>query len=150
MLLSSMICLRRDIYMKSRRNIKNTFKKIGKLSVITFFVTSVIMVCFVLTSQEEEVVEIPTLLGILFGISMVAFLICIVIAWILDLIEGMRTNKVSYLKEFVMQIVVFSVVFVVMDYFIDKISGNWIGYLARVTGTLCGLRGVEYIWSKKD
>ena len=62
----------------------------------------------------------------------------------------MRLNKVSYLKEFVMQIVVFSVVFVVTDYFIDKISGNWIGYLARVTGTLCGLRGVEYIWSKKD
>lgn len=80
---------------------------------------------------------------------MVMFLICIIVAWGLDLIEGMQINKVSYLKEYVMQIIVFFIVCIVMDYFVEKIDGNWIDYLVRSAGIVCGIRAIEYIWSKE-
>ena len=37
--------------MKGKMNIKSTFKKIGKISVITFFIVLAIMVCFVLATK---------------------------------------------------------------------------------------------------
>lgn len=131
--------------MRSKK-IKNIFKRIGKISVVLFFVAVAIMLCFVFGTQNEE---IPLLLGSFFSLSMVMFLICIIAAWVLDLIEGMRINKASYFKEYVMQIIVFFIVCIVMDYFVDKIDGNWIGCLVRSAGMVCGIRAIEYIWSKE-
>lgn len=54
--------------MKSKKKIKKTFKRVGKISVVLFFVAVAIMLCFVFGTQNEE---IPFLLGSFFSLSMI-------------------------------------------------------------------------------
>ena len=127
--------------MKKKIDFNNILKKTTIISAIFFGVAIAIIV-----GIGEE--EIPWPLGILFLLSMITVLLCLVTAWILDLIEEVRTNKVSYFREYVMQIIVFFIVCMVMDYFLDKVSGNWIGCLVRSVGMVCGIRAFDYIWIK--
>ena len=107
------------------------------------------MLCFAF-GTKSEVVELPTLLGVLFIVSTIVFLICVIIAAVLDMVAGVRIRKGAYFKECITQVTLFLVLYFIGDYFIEGIKGNWIEYLVRGVGVVIGIRGIEYIWAKED
>ena len=135
--------------MKGKKDFKRLFKKAGRIITGIALLILAIFIVLALVVKEDEV-EIPFILGILFGVSIVAFLAFIVVGWVLDLVEGVRNNKVSYFKEYLMEAIVFLIVFGVMYYFLDEIDGSWLRFFLNVMAVLCGSRGLTYIWSKKN
>ena len=131
--------------MKGKKDFKRLFKKAGRIITGIAFLILAIFIVLALVVKEDEV-EIPFILGILFGVSIVASLAFIVVGWVLDLVEGVRNNKVSYFKEYLMEAIVFLIVFGVMYYFLDEIDGNWLKVFLNAMAVLCSSRGIKYIW----
>ncbi len=128
---------------------KRVFKLIGKISMILFLVLLVMMSCVVFGSKSE-VVEVPKLLGRAFMMSTIVVLICVIVGAILDLLAGIRTRKSAYFKEYIIQILLFFVLYFIGDYFIEAISGNWIEYLVKGVSVVVGIRAVGNIWAKES
>ena len=131
--------------MKGKKDFKRLFKKAGRIITGIALLILAIFIVLALVVKEDEV-EIPFILGILFGVSIVASLAFIVVGWVLDLVEGVRNNKVSYFKEYLMEAIVFLIVFGVMYYFLDEIDGNWLKVFLNAMAVLCSSRGIKYIW----
>lgn len=135
--------------MENKKRHKRIFKLIGKISIIVFLVSLVIMLCFTFGSKSE-VIEVPELIGISFIVSTIVSLICVIIATVLDVIEGVRIRKGAYFKECAIQILLFFVLYIIGDYFIEGVKGNWFEYIARAISVAVGIRAVGYIWAKED
>lgn len=135
--------------MKGKKDLKKLFKKAGRIITGIAFLILAIFIVLALVGKEDEV-KIPSILGILFGVSIVAFLAFTVVGWVLDLLEGMRNNKASYFKEYLGEAIVFLIVFGVMYYFMDEIDGDWLKVFLNAMAVLCGSRGIKYIWSKMN
>lgn len=128
---------------------KRVFKLVGKVSVIIFLMLLVAMLCFVF-GTKNEVVQVPKLLGRFFMVSTIVSLICVIIGAILDLIAGIRTRRSAYFKEYIMQILLFFMLYLIGDYFIEAISGNLIEYLVKGISVAVGIRAIGYIWAKEE
>lgn len=130
--------------MENKKDIKKIFKRIGKISAVSFLVVFSMIFYFTFVTQEEE---IPSLLGIFFVLSIIAFMICILIAMILEFTENIGKNTVYPVWNGLM-IVVCWLVIVAIDCFGHKPDVDWLGRLWTAVGIVAVSRAVKYMWSK--
>lgn len=130
------------------KKFKGIFYKIAKISVVAFLVSLAILVYYGLTTTGEEI-ELPLLLGIYFLISTVAFVICILIAMVLEFVENIRRDTV-YPVWYGLTIVVFWLAIVAIEHFLYKADVDWLGSLWAVIGIVAMIRSISYILAKKE
>lgn len=135
--------------MKGKKDFQKLFKKVGRITTGIAFLILAIVIVWALVEKEDEV-NIPSIWGILFVISIVALLAFTVVGWAFDLLDGMRNNTASYVKECFWEAMVFLIVFGVAHYFQHEIDGSWLAVFLKAMAALCGSRGIKYIWSKMN
>ena len=126
----------------------NLFLRVSRICFLIFFLILAIFVCFAVATKDDET-TVPVALGILFLVSTFAALTCIIIAWILDLIENIRRDKFSYFIGYVALILILWGAFTAVDYFINHITGDWLGGFVRAFASVCTIKAANYIFLKK-
>lgn len=121
---------------------------IAKISIVAFLVSLAILVYYGLTTTGEEI-ELPPLLGICFLMSTVAFVICILIAMVLEFIDNIRRDSV-YPVWYGLVIAVCWFTIVAIDYFGYKADVDWLGSLWTATGIVAMIKATCYILAKKE
>lgn len=126
---------------------KKTIKKAGKICLVMFCIAIAILVGYAFMSKEE-VIEVPTVIGIYLLLTSVAILICMSLAFVFDVIENMRRDKVSYIKELLRMAVIYFVIFVGVDYLGN---GNKPGLQTKLISAfvvVCIWRAGKYLYEK--
>lgn len=135
--------------MKDTKKIKSLFIKVCKISLLLFFIALAILVGFAVFTDESEF-TLPTIVMIYFLASTIACVLCIVIAWILDLIESVRRDIFTCLMGYLVVIVMFWGVLVAVDYFWNDAGVDLAGSLVKAALSVCAIKAGNYIFTKRN
>ena len=133
---------------------KNKFIKISRVVVLTSFFALLLLIGAI-WGQGEGIINLPD--AVFMGISLLCLLviflacICIVIAFFLSVIEGIRTDKLALLKKFAGYFLLVAVVFIVIKIIGKTQEWDVGGLLINVVRTIPVFFSVDYIFiNKKD
>lgn len=134
--------------MESRKTIKSIFLKISRSCLVAFFTALALLVGFAVVTKTEKI-TLPAILGIYVLISTITSLICIIIAWVLDLIESVRRDKFSCLTGYVVGIAMLWGAILVTDYFFYDMHIDWMSSLLKAVICVCVIKAGNYIFSRR-
>lgn len=126
---------------------KSKFIKISRISLSSFAVALAILIGFAVFTEQQEI-SLPPALGVLLLVTGFLAIICIVVAWVLDLVDNYKRVGVSYIISYAAVVVVFGLVLMGIDYFIDGQSLQLVNSIGKAAVIVCGLRAGQYIFSK--
>lgn len=125
------------------------FYKVAKWSTVAFFIAFLMVVFYGCTATDVDEVELPLILGIYFLVSGVVFVICILIAMVLDFIEHIGRDR-RYPVKYVMMIVVVWLAIIVADYYPKWDNINWLGSFTSAYGVVTIIKTVVFVFGKKS
>lgn len=128
---------------------KSKFIKISRICVMFFFVVIAILVGWIFVTKDQEVI-LPTVLGILPLLSGLAMVICIIIAFILDMVDSLKRDKFKYLIGNTILIAVLWLVLVIFEYFTGDKNVQLINLLGQSALSVCAVRAGSYIFTNHD
>ena len=130
------------------------FIKISRIVVLASFFALLLLIGAI-WSQSEGIIKLPD--TIFMGISLLCLIviffacICIVIAFFLSVIEGIKTDKLTLLKKFICYFVIVAVILIVTKIIGKTEEWNVGGLLINVIRTIPVFFSVDYIFiNKKD
>lgn len=126
---------------------KTKFIKVSRILLIIFAALVAVLIGCAMFSEQQEI-SLPPALGILLLITGFLTTICIVAAWVLDLIDNYKRGGVPYLISYVAVIAVLGVVLTGFDYFIAKENVQLAASLGKAAVSVCGIRAGSYIFRK--
>ena len=126
---------------------KQKFRKISKLILICFLAVIAVLVGFAMFAGEQDI-ALPPILGIFIVIVTVLTLVCIFVAWLLDIVENVKREKLSFLVSYVAVIVVVALVMAVGEYYFGEHIFDIAAWLKKSAFIICAMRAGNYIFSK--
>ena len=88
--------------------------------------------------------------GLLFGVLFL-FAVTLFIAVILDIVESYKKEGFSFLKKYIVEIVLVGVIFSLYEYFISKSGETWVYCFTQAAITVCAIRaGGNVIFAKQN
>ena len=126
---------------------KTKFIKVSRSILIMFVVLVAVLIGFAMFSEQQEI-SLPSALGIMLLITGFLATICIVAAWVLDLIDNYKRGGVPYLISYVAVIAVLGLVLTGFDYFIAEENIQLTASLGKAAMCVCGIRAGSYIFRK--
>ncbi len=130
-----------------KRAMKQMFRKVSKVSLVLFIVTLLLTVGIGLLGKENA-----QILSVLFGaVILLAIVvgICILIAWILNLAEGTKKERISTLKSYVRDMIILIILFALYDWFVKDHRIGWVKLILQSACIACASQAATYIYSKK-
>lgn len=126
---------------------KTKFIKVSRILLIIFAALVAVLIGYAMFSKQQEI-SLPPALGILLLITGFLTTVCIVVAWVLDLIDNYKRGGVPYLISYVAVIAVVGLVSIGFDYFINEERMNLLNEFCRAATIVCGIRAGSYIFRK--
>ena len=124
------------------------FYKIAKLSIVAFIIALLMVAFYGCTATDVEEVELPLVLGIYFLVSAIVFVICILIGMVLDFIENIGRDR-GYPVQYILMVVLCWLAIVVVDYYPNWDSIDWLGSLTSAVGVVGIMKTMLFIFKKK-
>lgn len=126
---------------------KTKFIKVSRILLIIFAALVAVLIGYAMFSKQQEI-SLPPALGILLLITGFLTTVCIVVAWVLDLIDNYKRGGVPYLISYVAVIAVFGLVLAGFDFFLGGKDVDLVNTIIRATVAVCGIRAGSYIFTK--
>lgn len=130
---------------------KNVFVKASRITLILFALAIAILILYIVITNGDEIIELPTVLGLFVFGAIFATAITVLIAVIIDIVESYKKEGFSFLKKYIMEIVFTGLTFTLYEYFIGKSGETWIQCFAQATIIVCAIKaGSNVIFAKND
>lgn len=126
---------------------KTKFIKVSRILLIIFAALVAVLIGYAMFSKQQEI-SLPPALGIMLLIAGFLTTICIVVAWVLDLIDNYKRGGVPYLISYVAVIAMLGLVLTGFDYFIAEENIQFAALLGKAAMCVCGIRAGSYIFRK--
>ncbi len=127
---------------------KEKFHKVSKLILICFLAVIAVLVGFAMFAGEQDI-TLPPILGIFIVIVTVLTVVCIFVAWLLDIVETVKRENFSFLVSYLAVIVVVAFVMAVGEYYLGEHIFDIAAWLRKSALIICAMRAGNYIFSKK-
>ena len=122
------------------------FKKICKISLLVFIILLVVMLAWVGIVNKNDG-EISGPIALLFVISTIELLVCVLIAFVLCVVKGVRTEGFSFIIHMLLEVVLVTVVYVVIMHFMDK-EIKILESVGSIAGIAWGSKVIDYVMEK--
>lgn len=126
---------------------KQIFQKVSKTCLVLFFIALLLTVGIGLLGKEDA--QIPSILVGTMVLLGIAACICILIAWILNLAEGTKQERIRILKSYAIDVIVLVALFGIYDWFTKNHSIDWGRLIGQSACIACASQASSYIYSKK-
>ena len=129
---------------------KKIFVKISRVLAILAIVAIAILVYYVVTTTGDEI-DLPSGIGLFVFGALILFAVALSIAVILDIVESYKREGFSFLKKYILEIVLIGVIFTLYEYFISKSGETWIDCFIQAAIFTCVIRaGSNVILAKGE
>lgn len=125
---------------------KNRFLKISKWILYAFIITLIAFLLCMFSMGNQEIYEIPKWIGLPFFVSMVASLVVGVIAYVMCIVEKIKTKDTQFWKSYFVGFVLIGVGYTFVKWGQQDFLTTWIGAAFSISAVKAG----EYIFEKRD
>lgn len=128
---------------------KKVFIKTSRILAVLVIVAIAILVYYSIIATGEDV-DMPFFMFLFsFGVLFL-FAVTLLIAVVLDIVESYKKDGFSFLKKYIVEIVLVGVIFTLYEYFISKSGETWFHCFTQAAIIVCASRaGSNVIFAKQ-